>query len=139
MRPLFALVPAILMSIAVVAAAQPPDQPAAVEAPPQGSATVDDVVALNLKARGGVELLRATDSMKMTGTVTSPVGQAKMTNWVMRPNRKRTETNFGGQKNITQVWSALNAAMIAHAALLRHRRGQADDPFQAEAESRIPL
>jgi N6-L-threonylcarbamoyladenine synthase len=37
------------------------------------------------------------------------------------------------------AWSGDNAAMIAHAALLRHRRGQADDPFQAEAESRIPL
>lgn len=32
-----------------------------------------------------------------------------------------------------------NAAMIAHAALLRHRRGLADDPFAAEAESRIPV
>jgi N6-L-threonylcarbamoyladenine synthase len=37
------------------------------------------------------------------------------------------------------AWSGDNAAMIAHAALLRHRRGQADDPFQTEAESRIPL
>jgi len=32
-----------------------------------------------------------------------------------------------------------NAAMIAHAALLRQARGLADDPFSAEAESRIPL
>jgi N6-L-threonylcarbamoyladenine synthase len=32
-----------------------------------------------------------------------------------------------------------NAAMIAHAALLRQRRGQSDDPFAAEAESRIAL
>jgi N6-L-threonylcarbamoyladenine synthase len=37
------------------------------------------------------------------------------------------------------AWSGDNAAMIAHAALLRHRRGQAGDPFGAEAESRIPL
>ncbi|HKH46934.1 MAG TPA: tRNA (adenosine(37)-N6)-threonylcarbamoyltransferase complex transferase subunit TsaD [Thermoanaerobaculia bacterium] len=37
------------------------------------------------------------------------------------------------------AWAGDNAAMIAHAALLRHRRGQADDPFQTEAESRIPL
>jgi N6-L-threonylcarbamoyladenine synthase len=37
------------------------------------------------------------------------------------------------------AWSGDNAAMIAHAALLRHRRGQAGDPFAAEAESRIPL
>lgn len=37
------------------------------------------------------------------------------------------------------LYSGDNAAMIAHAALLRHRRGAADDPFAAEAESRIPL
>lgn len=37
------------------------------------------------------------------------------------------------------TWSGDNAAMIAHAALLRHRRGEAGDPFEAEAESRIPL
>lgn len=32
-----------------------------------------------------------------------------------------------------------NAAMIAHAALLRERRGRRDDPFRAEAASRIPI
>jgi N6-L-threonylcarbamoyladenine synthase len=37
------------------------------------------------------------------------------------------------------VYAGDNAAMIAHVALLRHRRGLADDPFAAEAESRIPL
>jgi N6-L-threonylcarbamoyladenine synthase len=37
------------------------------------------------------------------------------------------------------VYSGDNAAMIAHAALLRHRRGLADDLFAAEAGSRIPI
>ncbi|HKV11484.1 MAG TPA: tRNA (adenosine(37)-N6)-threonylcarbamoyltransferase complex transferase subunit TsaD [Thermoanaerobaculia bacterium] len=37
------------------------------------------------------------------------------------------------------VYSGDNAAMIAHAALLRHRRGFGGDLFTAEAESRIPL
>jgi tRNA N6-adenosine threonylcarbamoyltransferase len=37
------------------------------------------------------------------------------------------------------VYAGDNAAMIAHAALLRHARGLADDPFTAEAESRIPI
>ncbi|HYH46724.1 MAG TPA: tRNA (adenosine(37)-N6)-threonylcarbamoyltransferase complex transferase subunit TsaD, partial [Thermoanaerobaculia bacterium] len=32
-----------------------------------------------------------------------------------------------------------NAAMIAHAALLRQARGLSDDPFTAEADSRIPI
>jgi hypothetical protein len=29
--------------------------------------------------------------------------------------------------------------MIAHAALLRHRRGERDDPFAAEAASRLDI
>ena len=32
-----------------------------------------------------------------------------------------------------------NAAMIAHAALLRHRRGERDDPLSVEAASRLPI
>jgi len=36
-------------------------------------------------------------------------------------------------------YSGDNAAMIAHAALLRHRRGESDDPFAAEAESRLAI
>jgi N6-L-threonylcarbamoyladenine synthase len=37
------------------------------------------------------------------------------------------------------VYAGDNAAMIAHAALLRQARGLADDPLAAEAESRIPI
>lgn len=37
------------------------------------------------------------------------------------------------------AYSGDNAAMIANAALRRHRQGLADDPFTAEAESRIPI
>ena len=37
------------------------------------------------------------------------------------------------------VFSGDNAAMIAHAALLRLRRGESDNPFTAEAESRIAM
>jgi len=40
---------------------------------------------------------------------------------------------------VPTVYSGDNAAMIAHAALLRHRRGLPADLFSAEAESRIPL
>ncbi|HYG61521.1 MAG TPA: tRNA (adenosine(37)-N6)-threonylcarbamoyltransferase complex transferase subunit TsaD [Thermoanaerobaculia bacterium] len=40
---------------------------------------------------------------------------------------------------VPMAFAGDNAAMIAHAALLRHRRGLADDPFAAEAESRIPM
>ena len=37
------------------------------------------------------------------------------------------------------VYCGDNAAMIAHAALLRHRRGESDDPLEVEARSRVPI
>lgn len=73
-----------------------------VAAPPAGPAqtpAVDEIVATNLKARGGVDLLRETESMKMTGTMTTPRGQAKLTVWMKRPNRKRTETELVSTAN----------------------------------------
>ncbi|HYO15735.1 MAG TPA: tRNA (adenosine(37)-N6)-threonylcarbamoyltransferase complex transferase subunit TsaD [Thermoanaerobaculia bacterium] len=57
----------------------------------------------------------------------------------------RRELPAWGQRNgvelklVPLVYSGDNAAMIAHAALLRHLRGSTGDPFSAEAESRIPL
>jgi hypothetical protein len=92
---LFALASGVLSAQTTAPAQKPPAQN-----PAGPSLTVDEIVAKNLEARGGVDLLRATESMKMVGTVTSPAGQAKMTNWMKRPNRKRTETDFGGQKAV---------------------------------------
>ena len=40
---------------------------------------------------------------------------------------------------VSLVYSGDNAAMIAHAALRRHRLGVADDPLSAEAASRLPM
>jgi N6-L-threonylcarbamoyladenine synthase len=37
------------------------------------------------------------------------------------------------------VYAGDNAAMIAHAALIRYRRGLVDDPLVADAASRIPI
>lgn len=37
------------------------------------------------------------------------------------------------------VYAGDNGAMIAHAALIRHRRGLVDDPLVADAASRIPI
>jgi N6-L-threonylcarbamoyladenine synthase len=49
------------------------------------------------------------------------------------------ERNGVALRLVPLAYAGDNAAMIAHAALLRHRRGQQDDPFAAEAESRIAL
>ena len=49
------------------------------------------------------------------------------------------ERNGVDLRLVPLVYSGDNAAMIAHAALLRHRRGVESDLFAAEAENRIPI
>ena len=49
------------------------------------------------------------------------------------------ERNGVDLRLVPLVYSGDNAAMIAHAALLRHRRGAESDLFTVEAESRIPV
>ena len=49
------------------------------------------------------------------------------------------EENEIALRLVPLVYSGDNAAMIAHAALLRHRRGLVDDPIAVDAASRIPI
>lgn len=56
--------------------------------------TVDEIVAKNLQAKGGLDLLRQTNSVKMTGTFKSfqPAEMTMpMTTWAKRPNLVRQE------------------------------------------------
>lgn len=66
--------------------------------------TLDDIIAKNLAARGGVEKLRGLDTVKITGTITlkmpgAPGAAPKevsvpMTTWAKRPNRMRRDQQF---------------------------------------------
>lgn len=65
--------------------------------------TLDDIIALNLKSKGGLEKIRATESVRMTGTITGrdPGGKvmtAEMTITAKRPNLMRRETTINGQQ-----------------------------------------
>lgn len=59
--------------------------------------TVDDVVAKHLAAKGGVEKLRAVQSVKSSGRIKTPRGVLAVTNWAKRPNMTRRETTAEGQ------------------------------------------
>ncbi|HEY6507140.1 MAG TPA: hypothetical protein VIY56_03955, partial [Vicinamibacterales bacterium] len=59
--------------------------------------TVEDIVARNLAAKGGVEKLRAVTSVKMAGRVKGPAGEMPTTSWAMRPNKMRREQITDGQ------------------------------------------
>lgn len=67
--------------------------------------TLDEIVALNLESKGGLEKIRATTTVRMTGTVTArdPMGQvmkAGMTITAKRPNLMRRETTMNGESVI---------------------------------------
>jgi outer membrane lipoprotein-sorting protein len=69
--------------------------------------TVDDIIAMNLKAKGGIEKIRATDTVRMTGHLNAkddPSGQAKtatISSLAKRPNMMRREQTIDGEKMIS--------------------------------------
>jgi N6-L-threonylcarbamoyladenine synthase len=74
-----------------------------------------------------------------------PIGTLAVSGGVAANRLLRRELPAWAERNgvdlrlVPLVYSGDNAAMIAHAALLRHRRGASDDLFAAEAASRIPI
>lgn len=79
--------------------------------------TLDDIIALNLKSKGGIDKIKATTSVRMTGQIaaTDPSGQQRkgtMTMLAKRPNLMRREAIVGGQKMINafdgnSLWMAV--------------------------------
>jgi outer membrane lipoprotein-sorting protein len=61
---------------------------------PASAQTVDEIVARNLQAKGGADVLRQTNAVKMTGTFKAVQPREmtmKMTSWAKRPNLRRQE------------------------------------------------
>jgi len=56
-----------------------------------GAQTVDEIVAKNLQARGGVEKLKAMTSAKITGDVDQQGNKIHIVTWAKRPNMMRRE------------------------------------------------
>lgn len=79
--------------------------------PGVGSAqTVDDIVAKNIKARGGIDKFKSVNSMKINATVTAQGMKLPVTIYSKRPNMMREETDMQGQKMVrafdgTTAWT----------------------------------
>ena len=63
---------------------------------------MDDILALNLKAKGGLEKIKATTTVRMSGSVVARdmAGQTikgTMTTVAKRPNLMRRDATVGGQ------------------------------------------
>lgn len=62
--------------------------------------SVDDVVAKYLAAKGGVEKLRAVESVRTTGKIRTGRGELPVTTWTKRPNMMRREIVADGQTQV---------------------------------------
>jgi outer membrane lipoprotein-sorting protein len=82
-----------------------------------GAQTLDDIIAMNLKAKGGIDKIRATSTVRMTGHV-SAKGDASaepkavtITMLAKRPNMMRREQTVDGEQIVsafdgTTLWMA---------------------------------
>jgi outer membrane lipoprotein-sorting protein len=68
---------------------------------PAAAQTVDELIARNLKARGGEEKLRALESMRMTGKVMLQGMELPMTIVAKRPNLFRQDMEIQDKKVVT--------------------------------------
>lgn len=80
-------------------------------APSVHAQTVDDIVARNIQAKGGYELLKSTNSVRTTGSGTMQGAKVTITTTSKRPYFVRNEMGLAGQKMIvgfdgTTAWMA---------------------------------
>ena len=74
------------------------------------SQTVDDIVAKNLAAKGGLDKLKAMNTVRITGKITLQGMELPMTTVAKRPNMMRREMQFQGNNMVlaydgTTVWT----------------------------------
>jgi outer membrane lipoprotein-sorting protein len=78
---------------------------------PAGAQTVDEVIAKNLQARGGLDKIKSVQSARMTGTMTAGPGmEAPFVLELKRPNKMRVEFTFQGMTGVqafdgTTAWT----------------------------------
>ena len=108
----------------------------AVTALPLSAETVDQIIARYLHARGGIEKIRAVQTLRFTGRMTLPDVEAPIVFEIKRPNRMRTEFVFQGQTGVRafdgqKAWMVLPVPGLDKPQLMppdeaRDARDQAD-------------
>jgi outer membrane lipoprotein-sorting protein len=73
--------------------------------------TVDEIVAKNLKAKGGAEKWKSISSVKMTGTFAAQGMEGPMSLFAKRPNLSRQEITMKGRK-LVQAFDGTTPWMI---------------------------
>lgn len=74
--------------------------------------TVDELLAKNLQARGGLERLKAVETIKLTAKVTGSGQQMTITTWMKRPNLVRQEMSGAQGQTLVQAFDGTRAWML---------------------------
>jgi outer membrane lipoprotein-sorting protein len=73
------------------------------------SQTADDIIATYLKNSGGIEKLKALNSLKLSGKIPSPQGEFAFTVYKKAPDKVLTEIMFQGMRLVPQAYDGKTA------------------------------
>jgi len=76
--------------------------------PAASAQTVDELLAKHFESRGGLDKLKALNTVKMVGTVSGRGSEGTMTAWTKRPNLMRQEMGAEGQQ-VIQAFDGVRA------------------------------
>lgn len=98
--------------------------------------TLDEILAKNFEARGGLDKIKAVQSLKATGTLSIQGGmmQGEFTMWQKRPNKLLMEVNVQGME-IVQAYDGEKTWRVLPTAL--GGSGTAEEFSDAQAEQLI--
>jgi outer membrane lipoprotein-sorting protein len=123
-----ALAVAGLLSVAPLAA----QTPGAAETK---TVTVEELIARNIEARGGLEKIKAIRSMRMTGTIS--IGNTRMPSVleIKRPDKTRLEFTLEGQKAVQAYDGSTPWVVIPFAGKPEPEVASADDARDLEVQA----
>ncbi len=80
---------------------------------PAGAQTVDELIARNLEAKGGLERIKSVETLRMTGrTTVGPGTEAPFVMEIKRPNRMRMDVTLRGE-TMTQAFDGKTGWQVA--------------------------
>jgi len=107
-----------------------------------GAQTLDEVLAKNYQARGGLDKLKSLTGWKMTGKIIIPAQglDLPMVLWQKRPNKMRVDTTFQDKK-IVQAFNGQKAWWIMPflSEKAQEMPGEQGKLFQDQADFENPL
>lgn len=106
---------------------------------PARAQTADQIVALNIEAKGGAAKLKSISSVKITGRLSMQGGEAPMVVYAKRPNFLRQELTVPAGKAVTAYDGTMAWVIPPGGSVAREVTGPQADGMRSSAEFDTPL